>query len=735
MKSQFVPSMTRKMIIAFVLSAIISRGFAQTYKEESWFPFQPGTDYSNSRINMERWLDAPAGKHGFVQMKGDNIFFEDGKQIKFWGVNIASERPFLPHEDADKWAKFMAVYGINAVRFHKFTWDATDGIHSTQLTNDKWERFDYFNSALKKRGIYYGWSAIYGHRVLPADSSRLLAYTEVANTKFPWSHLNGSTAAIVNFAEDLQALNIELTVNMLNHVNPYNGLRYADDPALAYVELQNEDDIFWAAIEETLKQTPTYRALLCRKFSHWLMKKYGSQQALEAAWGKDLPGDQTLQKENIYPQPNHGFFMHESEKAWNNKVKLPQHVVDKAMFLYEEQNNFYTKFVHAIRSTGYKGLIVGSCWQAGSGLAHLLNLRADYNAGVVDRHNYFGGGTGHTLVPGKVKNEAMVSSPGSGLLSTGFQQVNDRPFFISESMSLIPNEWTAESSPIIAAYGLGLQDWDASFSFAMDFDHFTSTIQSGHGVYNVTSPTQLALYPALTSMIYRNDVRPAKTVVKRSVTIDQMRKGELPFFEKVEQENDIKKLQSVIPLSTLAKDRVVVSFAKDNGDKTKANTDSKNDSIIISSTNQLRWDYRKKGYFAINTNGTQGVVGFAKDQEIKLKDLSLKTSNEFAVILISSTENEKGLSSSKSILVTTVARARNTGMQYNEDKTQLLKVGEAPILLEPVTVQLQLNRKNVEVYVLDHSGHRTGEKVSVNNGRVVLDGNKYKTIYYEIVAK
>jgi hypothetical protein len=511
----------------------------------NWFPFQPSKDYTTSRINMEGWLHAPAGKYGPVQMKGDDLSFENGKKLKFWGVNIASNRPFLPHADADKWTHFMAAHGINAVRFHKFTWDATDGTHSTQLASDKWENFDYFNSALKKKGIYQAWSHIYGHRVLRGDSSRLLAYKEVAGTKFPWSHLSGSTASIVNFAEDLQALNIELTVNMLDHRNRYTGLRYADDPALACIELQNEDDIFWAAIEETLKQTPTYRALLCQKFSRWLKSKYGSQGALETAWGKGtLPEEQTLQKENIYPQPNHGFFSAESEKAWNAKTALPQHVTDKAGFLASEQIKFYKRFVQAIRKTGYKGLIVGSCWQAGTGIAHLWNLFADAQTGVVDRHNYSGGGTGHTFKPGEINNEAMVNSPGSGLLSTGFQQVKGRPFFISEWMSLIPNEWTAESAPIVAAYGIGLQGWDGSFAFAMDYDHYTPTIQSGHGVYNVTSPTHLALYPALTSMIYRGDIKEGRPVANRKVTVANLEKGMLPFLEKIEQESDVKKLMA-----------------------------------------------------------------------------------------------------------------------------------------------------------------------------------------------
>lgn len=721
------------------MSFAISYAAYTQNETKDWFIFQPKSDYSNSRTNMKGWLDAPAGKHGFLQMKDDDLLFKDGTPVKFWGVNIASNSPFVEAAEAEKWTDFIAAYGINAVRFHKFTWDATDGIHSTQLTDDKWKNFDYFCSQLKNKGIYYSWSHIYGHRVRRADSSRLLAYREVANTRFPWAHINGSTASIVNFAEDLQDLNIELTVNMLNHRNPVTGLRYADDPGLAYIEFQNEDNIFWSAIEETLKQTPTYRALLCRKFSRWLKNKYATQEALEAAWGKGaLPKDESLSKENIYPHPNHGLFSHESEKAWKAKTSLPQHITDKVLFLYEEQAKFYTRFEKAIRSTGYKGIIVGSCWQAGSGIAHLLNLYADYTAGVIDRHNYFGGGTGHTLQKGKVNNAAMVSAPGSGLLSTGFQQVKNRPFFMSEWMSLIPTEWTAESSPLVAAYGLGLQGWDASYAFAMDYSQFTPTVQSGHGVYNVTSPTQLALYPALAAMIYRNDVNKGAVIANRKVSFSDLSKGKLPFYEKIEQEADVKRLQSLVPLEALAAGRVVISFEdkrESSNDFIKKLAVSAN-KTIKSTTNQLEWNYNDKGYFTINTKGTQGIVGFLPDRSVGFGDISFQSSNKFAVILATSLDKGKQLANAKHILVTTIARARNTNMKYNEDKTQLLDVGEPPLLLEPVQVQLNLKRnKNVLVYILDHSGNRTGDKVPVNNSRCLLDGSKYKTIYYEIVSE
>jgi len=63
--------------------------------EAKWFAFNPERDFQNSLIMMEDWLDAPAGKHGFVQIDGENFKFEDGAPIKFWGVNICSGKPYV----------------------------------------------------------------------------------------------------------------------------------------------------------------------------------------------------------------------------------------------------------------------------------------------------------------------------------------------------------------------------------------------------------------------------------------------------------------------------------------------------------------------------------------------------------------------------------------------------------------------------------------------------------------
>lgn len=722
----------KRFLTVSTLSCLTLFCGAQDVKD--WFVFRPENNFTNTETGMASWLHQPAGKHGFVLMKEDRLVFEDGTPVKFWGTNVASNLPFMKPEEAVKWADFLSHFGFNGVRFHKFTWGATDGIYSTKITDVKWKNFDFLCNELRNKGIYYGWSHIYGHRVMPGDSSRIIAYRELAATKFPWSHLNGTTSALVNFADDLQELNIELTVNMLNHLNPHTGLRYAQDPALSFVEFQNEDNIFWSAIEETLRQTPTYRALLCRKFSLWLKEKYHTETELLKAWNNEgLSKDQSLALENIYPQPNHGLFSWEYEQAIKENRPVKQHILDKATFLYEQQMKFYRKFEAAVRATGYKGPVVGSCWQAGTGLAHLLNLAADAQVGMIDRHNYFGGGQGHRLAPGKFDNAAMVSNIGSGLFSSGLQQVSNRPFAFSEWMSLIPNEWTAESAPIIATYGMGLQGWDASYVFATDFPQYTPTIHAGGGgIYNATSPTQLALYPALARMIYRGDVKEGKTVVNRKVNLPSLLKGATPLNETVKQDFDRKVIEGSFPLQLMAAGKVVLNFSEEN--KTEMISDLSSlwkDSVVHSTTGELMWSEKGKGFFTINTPGTKGLVGFTNKEQLKLGEVTLKTDNEFAVVLVTSLDKEKAIDAASKILITTIARAQNTGMKFNADHTELLERGDAPILLEPVNLQISIDRKSKpKITVLDHLGCKTDQLIKAGKKWINLDGATTRAIYY-----
>ncbi|MFC1552793.1 hypothetical protein ACFL6P_09565 [Candidatus Latescibacterota bacterium] len=261
----------------FILCLLLFAGICTVYsqstvsEDDGWFVFSPTNTAEGGVIGMTDWLDAPAGKHGFVEIQGSGFAFEDGTPIKFWGTNHSNRGCGPEKTEADKRAAWFAKMGINAVRLHKFTYARSafgDTTYSSRLLDSGWERLDYYMAKLRDTGIYYGWSPIYGHRLVPGDSSRVLAYEEIRD------NAGGNIISLVDFAPDLQDVVIELMVNMLNHKNPHTGLRYADDPGLAFVEMQNEDDVFFPQTMSQLEKCPTYKNLVCKQFSEWLRKKF-----------------------------------------------------------------------------------------------------------------------------------------------------------------------------------------------------------------------------------------------------------------------------------------------------------------------------------------------------------------------------------------------------------------------------------------------------------------------------
>ncbi|MCK4601923.1 MAG: carbohydrate binding domain-containing protein, partial [Phycisphaerae bacterium] len=74
---------------------------------------------------------------------------------------------------------------------------------------------------------------------------------------------------------------------LLTHVNKYRRARYADDPAVAFVEITNEDSLFMWGAERKLRSLDDYYAKILRwQYNEWLSKRYGTTAKLQAAWGK-----------------------------------------------------------------------------------------------------------------------------------------------------------------------------------------------------------------------------------------------------------------------------------------------------------------------------------------------------------------------------------------------------------------------------------------------------------------
>jgi len=258
-----------------------------------WFQFYlPWDDSTESVTNMSAFLDAPAGKYGFVQVTPDGHFrFENREEnIRFVGVVNVAISNFPSHTQARVLAARMAKFGINLVRIHLLDVDGQYGlfqnsaINTTGLSTDRFDRMDYFVKCLKDKGIYYNF-CIQSGRVFKAGDT---IDAPIQNDQSKYSTL---------FNPRLITLQKNYARQTLAHVNPYTCLSYADDPGMMSVELTNENSLFngwfgWQT-DYLFADNPDgigeyYSGELDTLFNDWLAEKYKLDSCLKQAWAGDL---------------------------------------------------------------------------------------------------------------------------------------------------------------------------------------------------------------------------------------------------------------------------------------------------------------------------------------------------------------------------------------------------------------------------------------------------------------
>lgn len=709
---------------------------------EKWFPFVAPTNGSvpngsgPDERDMSAWLDGPAGKKGRILASRDDLVY-DGKPVKLWGLNICYSDCSPPKELADRRADFYARNGINAVRLHKYAdgpgWAGIQSAGSFEKFDAAaLDRMDYFVAALKKKGIYVKLSPTFGVGLGPEDKATVPYMDEFGATPAPGDRLKTQHGAVF-LGSEIQDLQIRQTLALLKHKNPYTGLTYAQDPAVAFVELFNEDSVLFYGTMDRLQKIPTLRKRASVAFTTWLKAKYKTESALLQAWGdgalNSFTGEgftgESWSQNSIVPAGNPWFY-DPDQMAGSQKFRAVR-LHDTMAFLHDLQNSFYARFVTQIRSAGYSGEIISSNWIAGRGFSHFYNLNSDQLVGTVDRHNYFGGGDGALINDG-----SMLAKPGSGMLSSGMNQVQGRPFSLSEWIHVWPNEWGGEGPAILGAYGMGLQGWDVSFIFQNRDDGAYSSMV-GRDQWDATAPQVMALFPAISRQVLRGDVAPSQLKIPRNVHLPSMLQGRLGFDDSGSAEGDIKTSDSAtVPAEAMAVGKMEVRFTKAFEPTPKFDTKPfSKGGILTSSTNQLAWlagEAKKSGWFTVNTPATQALVGFASGKTAELNDAAITSRTKFASIYLTARDKESTLANGKAVLITALARARNTGMKIVGPL--LTQRGQTPILMEPVVAEITLKRQGGTIHVLNLAGQKTGVLLPVNNGKVVIDTAKDKTCWY-----
>jgi len=371
-----------------------------------------------SPLDFSRFLDAPAGKYGFITATPEGHFsFEKarGKRIRFLGVNLCFSANFLPKKEADRLADTLAWNGYNSVRFHHIdgellNWKSPE---SCALRADQLDKLDYLFAALKKRGIYL---------TIDLYSCRVFRKEDHIGVKGGKALFAVNSAAMETWKR--------YTRNLLTHVNPYTGLAWKDDPALAVIDLVNEGTL--AAVWGGAKQQ--YAAAFdCWKKAHGKPKAHA-----------------------VNTDRNFLRFLYELERKE-----------------FEEQRDFLRNDLKC--RTLLSDYNIGADW-------NFLALSRE-QVDVVDNHTYFA----HPSFPEKLWSLPTAYSQGSVVREMApcpnyimASRIFGKPFLVTEYNFCMPNHSRSAGGPVMGAYA-ALQDWSGLYRFAWAH-HWTRVTDSRSSV-------------------------------------------------------------------------------------------------------------------------------------------------------------------------------------------------------------------------------------------------------------
>jgi hypothetical protein len=446
--------MKHNKILLFLLSTLVFVAahicIAQTSQNDSeWYPFSfPKNLAADSPLNIGKLvLDAPAGKHGFVKIQNGHFYFEDGTRAKFWGTNLCFNANFPDKKMAEIMADRIAFFGFNAVRLHHMD-DSFEshGIFKDIVPDSKdpqmkktgvlsqrqLDRLDYFIYLLEQRGIYIDMNLLVGRHFTKADGV-------VDAEKF------GEAAKPVSmFDPKLIELQKQYAKDLLTHFNPYTRKRYADDPAIAIIEITNENSLIKSWESNKLNGTlfsfiknpipPYYTRQLDHLWNEWLNKKYGT---------KNLHSD----------RPVYQLLYSYSQQSQDD---IKQFYTDLQSSYFEQM----TSFLH--KNIGIKVPITGI-----GGFRTPDDIKSLQTTDFIDFHTYWD----HPKFPNrrwdhndfKINNNHKLGMVGA-IDKARTQVPKDKPFTITEWDHCFPNQYAYET-PVLMGIKAQESDWDALFQF------------------------------------------------------------------------------------------------------------------------------------------------------------------------------------------------------------------------------------------------------------------------------
>ncbi len=702
----------------------------------SWVPFDMRVRKTSGKplVDFRNFLDAPAGKHGFLQTKDGHFVFSDGTPARFIGTELGETGRYPTHEEAEAIADTMARYGINIVRMRQPPANAKyiEDKHLFPKDADLIDRFDYFFYCLKQRGIYIVSDLAYGcTKERYRDAGGFPGLDAYFPQNRPWHYYDGK----------IQKLWLQFINEDFSRVNPYTKLSYFDDPAIALVLCFNESGLLWDY--RTDRGTPEYYKTLLRKlFSGFLKEKYSSREDVVKKWGNGngaLSPEETFEKENITPVWNW-----ELTKIGSNPSGRER---DSVRFYFSLQKKFNTETLVKLRNLGLRVPIAST--NAGRTPENMeytaQNSYYDHNKWI-PKFNADGKFCGAYWETSNIP-ETLVN-PMTGLtLQAGIARakITGLPHTSTENDIMWPQEWRSMHMFNLVASG-SLQNWDMLIQFAFMGNNHHSWTQVGAlaNIFNPTAeyndPAMFGVFPAMAAAWHRNDIAPGKNLIQLIFSPSSVER--LFSFRSYDFPHNLATWLCRIEQNygTPTSDASVVIEEKRNAGKTylsfparpsdfsdhqdslarKLDAEMKKNRLlepgrglqngrIVSDTGEITRDWLR-GITVINSPRTQGVTGSVPSEGILFPFADFQTKNGFCTVVFTSLDGQP-LEKSKRVFLTMVARAGNSqdrvsykrsekmpnGFKYGIDM-RLEQIRKGCVLAEPVVASLRL--KNTKRAVL-----------------------------------
>jgi hypothetical protein len=654
-------------------------------------------------LDLSFLLEAPAGRHGFIARQGGRLADGAGRPIRLWGTNITDWTPGsvqIPSKaDDDLWARTLSRFGINIVRLTFLDFTAPRGLierdrdDTRRLDPAKLDDFDAWIAALKRRGIYVDINLLVGRTFKEGDGVQ-----DRANV--------GWAKALAYFDPRLIELQKEFARELLTHRNPYTGRTYADEPAVAIVELVNENSLWDAWYYDRLhppaewprdvnfRPTPQYYSdELDRLYNAYLRAHLAPSELSDLRRQAGVPEGR--------PVPRM------AKADWAAASVLRMHaesafVIDVEQGFFREMNRYFRE------DLGVRSLLLGSSdyLQEHSNYGMVL---ANTELDLTDGHVYWE----HPSWPGAL-NSPMVNDPlASTVVRLSRTATALRPYTVTEFNHPWPSDWDCEGLPIASAYA-AFQDWSALIVYTFEPKGRPGYQGYVGDAFDISHhPVKMPQMMAGALLYLRGDIAPARETVTRTYSRAQVEESiRLPLYESPYYTPGF-------PLQLALEHRMRIgSF---DGPPTGAKSESRHNPIV-SDTGQLAWYTTPfdTGLVTVDSPRSQALVGFVKANRIATSNLVAAPANDFCALTLSSLETAP-IAGSARLLLTAGARVENTGFRWNSERTDVAADGRgtSPSLIEVVSGPLTLRGLEpahaVRVQPLDGAGRPLGPAIAATS--------------------